>query len=286
MDKTHIDSLPRKLIALFGGRGEDVTEEEIISMVNEGRQQGVLRASEVTMIENIFEFADKDVKDIMVHRKDIVAIDGDVTLREAIRIFEENSFSRFPVYLEDLDNIIGIIHLRDMFHYCSRTRDYDKQIRDLDNLIRPAQFVPETHGINTLFTQMQLKKSHMAIVMDEYGQTCGVVSLEDILEEIVGNIQDEHDDEQAAVEIIGEGAFRMNGHTTLEEVAEYLPVDFEGEEVTTLNGFLISKIDRIPEDGSVFTVNAHGYEFKVLNVKHKVIDEVIVRKLPEDESVI
>ena len=279
MDKTHIESLPQRLLAVFRGRGEDVTEEEIISMVNEGHEQGVLRASEAAMIQNIFSFADKDAKDIMVHRKDIVAINGEVTLREAIAIFEENHYSRFPVYLEDLDNIIGIIHLRDMFHYSSRTRDYDKQIRDLDDLIRPAQFVPETHGINTLFTQMQMKKSHMAIVMDEYGQTSGLISLEDILEEIVGNIQDEHDDEKEPVEKVRENVFRMNGHTTLEEVSEQLPITFEEEDVTTLNGFIISKIDKIPEEHSSFVIREYGYEFRVLDVENKMVGDVIVRKL-------
>ena len=279
MDKTHIRSLPQRLWAVFRGRDEDVTEEEIISMVNEGHEQGVLRASEAVMIQNIFNFADKDAKDIMVHRKDIVAIDGAVTLREAIRIFEENHYSRFPVYLEDLDNIIGIIHLRDMFHYSSRTRDYDKPVRDLDDLIRPAQFVPETHGINTLFTQMQMKKSHMAIVMDEYGQTSGLVSMEDIIEEIVGNIQDEHDDEKDPVEKVRENVFRMNGHTTLEEVSEQLPITFEEEDVTTLNGFIISRIDRIPEEHASFVVRAYGYEFRVLDVENKMVGDVIVRKL-------
>ena len=277
MDK--IESLPQRLLAVFRGRGEDVTEEEIISMVNEGHEQGVLRASEAAMIQNIFSFADKDAKDIMIHRKDIVAIDGEVTLREAIAIFEENHYSRFPVYLEDLDNIIGIIHLRDMFHYSSRTRDYDKQIRDLDDLIRPAQFVPETHGINTLFTQMQMKKSHMAIVMDEYGQTSGLISLEDILEEIVGNIQDEHDDEKEPVEKVRENVFRMNGHTTLEEVSEQLPITFEEEDVTTLNGFIISKIDKIPEEHSSFAIQAYGYEFRVLDVENKLVGDVIVWKV-------
>ncbi len=279
MEKAHTQSLPQRLLAVFKGRGEDVTEEEIISMVNEGHEQGVLRASEAAMIQNIFSFADKDAKDIMIHRKDITAIDGEVTLREAIKIFEENVYSRFPVYLEDLDNIIGIIHLRDMFHYSSRTRDYDLKIRDLDDLIRPAQFVPETHGINTLFSQMQMKKSHMAIVMDEYGQTSGLISMEDIIEEIVGNIQDEHDDEKEPVEKVREDVFRMNGHTTLEEVSEQLPIDFEEEEVTTLNGFIISRINKIPEEHSTFAIQAYGYEFRVLDVKDKMVSDVIVRKI-------
>ena len=278
-DKSHIDSLSRKLAAVFRGREEKVTEEEIISMVNEGQKSGVLRASEANMIQNIFSFADKDAKDIMIHRKDIVAIDGDSTLREAMSVFEDNSYSRFPVYLKDLDHIIGIVHLRDMFHYSSRSREYDKQIRDLEGLIRPAQLVPQTHSIDTLFTQMQHKKSHLAIVLDEYGQTSGIVSMEDILEEIVGNIQDEHDNEQDSIERIRDNVFRMNGHTTLEEVQRQLPIAFEEEDVSTLNGFIISRIDRIPEEHSSFAVEAYGYEFRVLDVKDKMVQEVIVRRL-------
>ncbi len=264
------------ILGLF--HGEDVTEEEIIEMVNEGHEQGVLKSSEARMIRNIFEFADKDAKDIMVHRKDIVAIDGDISLREAIAIFEEHTFSRFPVYLEDIDNIIGVIHLRDMFHYSSRTRDYDKRVRDLDGLIRPAQIVPETHAINTLFTQMQTQKNHLAIVTDEYGQTSGIVSLEDILEEIVGNIQDEHDDEQDMIERTDDGVFKMNGHTPLEEVGEMLSLSFEDEEVTTLNGFLIAKFGHIPDEGAHFTIETDGYAFDIMDVKDKVIQDVIVRK--------
>ncbi|MBR1628221.1 MAG: HlyC/CorC family transporter [Lachnospiraceae bacterium] len=278
-DKTHIESLPSKILSVFLGRNEEVTEEEILSMVNAGHEKGVLRTAEATMIQNIFSFADKDAKDIMVHRKDIVAIDGDSTLREAISFFEENPYSRFPVYLKDLDHIIGIIHLRDMFHYSSRSREYDKRIRDLEDLIRPAQLVPQTHGIDTLFTQMQHKKSHLAIVLDEYGQTSGIVSMEDILEEIVGNIQDEHDNEKDSIELLRDNVFRMNGHTTLEEVSARLPITFEEEDVSTLNGFIISRIDKIPEEHTSFSIDAYGYEFRVLDVEDKMVQDVIVRKI-------
>ena len=126
---------------------------------------------------------------------------------------------------------------------------------------------------------MQMKKSHMAIVMDEYGQTSGLISMEDIIEEIVGNIQDEHDDEKEPVEKVREDVFRMNGHTTLEEVSEQLPIDFEEEEVTTLNGFIISRINKIPEEHSTFAIQAYGYEFRVLDVKDKMVSDVIVRKI-------
>ena len=171
-----------------------------------------------------------------------------------------------------------------MFHYSSRSRDYDKQIRDLEDLIRPAQLVPETHGIDTLFTQMQHQKSHMAIVLDEYGQTSGIVSMEDILEEIVGNIQDEHDDEEDSIERIRDDVFRMNGHTPLEEASEELGITFEEEGISTLNGFIYSRIDRIPEEHTSFSVEAYGYEFRVLDVEDRMVQDMIVRRVAESED--
>ena len=166
---------------------ENITEEDVISLVNEGHEDGNILASEAAMIQNIFEFSDTDAKDIMTHRKSIVAVNGDSTLREAINFINENNMSRYPVYIEDLDNIIGILHIKDLLTYYDKDIDNVK-VKDLHELMSVAEFVPETHGINTLFAKMQSKKRHMVIVVDEYGQVSGLLSMEDILEEIVGNI--------------------------------------------------------------------------------------------------
>jgi len=262
----------------------DVTEAEIISMVNEGHEQGVLLASEAEMIQNIIAFDEKDAKDIMIHRKDIVALDGEDTLSMALSLFNQNNYSRIPVYLEDLDNIIGIIHMKELFFYSNKVDLYQTKIRDLDGLMGPVEFVPETHGINTLFTQMQFSKSHMVIVTDEYGQTSGLISMEDILEEIVGNIEDEHDVEDQSIEKRSDDTFLMEGRTELSEVGETLGVSFEGLDVETLNGFLISQIDRIPKEGEQFDVEAFGYNFHVYGVSGNMIQKVLVS--PRESAVL
>ncbi|MBR6282279.1 MAG: HlyC/CorC family transporter [Lachnospiraceae bacterium] len=270
----------QKIAAFFKKPSEEDQVEEIISMVNESHEAGNLRATEATMIQNIFEFDDKDAKDVMVHRKDIIALDGEATLGDAIKFFNENHFSRIPVYLDDLDNIIGIIHLKDMFALATRTELHHRKVRDLD-ILRTPEFVPETHGINTLFTQMQYTKNHMIIVVDEYGQTSGLITLEDILEEIVGNIQDEHDDEHEEIAKI-EDFYEMDGLVSLEDVGERLGIDFTDMEFETLNGFLIDRYGKIPQEHATFTIDAYGYRFEILDVEGRRITKVRVSSLDED----
>lgn len=258
---------------------EEIFEGELIEKVNEGHEQGAIRAGEAEMIRNILSFDEKDAKDIMVHRSDMTAMDGEMTLDSALNFAIENSYSRFPVFLEDLDNIIGFIHIKELLAFSRRNDLFNTKIRDIDGLIFPAEFVPETHGIHTLFTTMQLEKSHIVIVTDEYGQTSGLIAMEDILEEIVGNIQDEHDEDEESVEVISEDSFLMNGHTELEEASEILGIPFD-DEYETLNGFLISRIKRVPKEHEVFSVEYEGCVFQVLDVKDNVIEDVRVRKMP------
>lgn len=273
------DFLSKKLSGLFGvdpkEEVDDVTEDEIISIVNEGHEHGVLLASEAAMIHNIFEFGDKDAKDIMVHRRQIVALDGEMTFEEALTFMQEEAFSRYPVYLNDLDNIIGVLHIKDALFFAKDHSSYHRKLRDFDDLLHSAEFVPETHSLNTLFAKMQSKKKHMMIVVDEYGQTSGIISMEDILEEIVGNIQDEHDEEENSIEQVAPNFYRMDGGTSLEEAAEVLGITFP-DEYETLNGFLIAHIDKIPEEHEKFEVQYEGYRFKVMDVEGKMIREVQV----------
>ena len=190
---------------------DDVTEEEIISMVNEGHEQGVLQASEAEMIHNIFEFDDKEAKDIMTHRKNIVAVDGTMSLSQVLEFMLDKNNSRFPVYGEDIDNIIGIIHIKDVMIQSRNERYKNWSVQDIPGLVREAVFIPETRNINELFKNMQSQKIHMVIVVDEYGQTAGLVAMEDILEEIVGNILDEYDEEENMIVEQPGGSFLMNG---------------------------------------------------------------------------
>lgn len=257
---------------------DDVTEEEIKSMVNEGHEQGVLLASEAEMINNIFEFGDKEAKDIMTHRKNLIVIDGNLSYNDAVSFIIENSKSRYPVYLDDIDNIIGVLHIKDAFAFAQKNEVFRTSIKDIPNLIREVDFVPETLNIHTLFKMMQAKKSHMVIVVDEYGQTSGAVAMEDILEEIVGNIEDEHDEEETLIRQSPDGSYLMNGLASMPEVIELLGLPVDEDAFETLNGFLVSLLEKIPNDGETAQINMYGYDFNVLKVEDKMIREVLVRK--------
>ena len=261
-------------------KDDDVTEEEIISMVNEGHEQGVLLASEAEMIHNIFEFGDKEAKDIMTHRKNLIAIDGNLSYNDAVSFIIENSKSRYPVYLNDIDNIIGVLHIKDAFAFAQKNEVFRTSIKDIPGLIRDVDFVPETLNINRLFKMMQAKKSHMVIVVDEYGQT----AMEDILEEIVGNIEDEHDEEEQLIRKNPDGSYLMNGSASLSDVIEVLHLPIDEDAFDTLNGLLVSLLDKIPSDGEKAEVHAYGYVFSILKVENKMIHEVRVQKSKEKEE--
>lgn len=276
------------VIRIFGIRpGEDdgdVTEEEILSMVNEGHEQGVLQASEAEMISNIFEFSDKEAKDIMTHRSNIIGIDGNVSLKEAVDFMLSEANSRYPVYIENFDHIIGIIHLKDACRMLENGKDGGRPVKNIRGLIREANFIPETRKIDVLFKNMQSIKTHVVIVIDEYGQTSGLITMEDILEEIVGNIFDEYDDEEAFIEQKGEDCYEIDGLTPLEELGEELGIDFSNEDYETLNGLMISYLERIPEDNEEFDMDYDGYNFKVLAVENKTIKRVLVSKNPQKQE--
>ena len=265
---------------------ENVTEEDIMSMVNEGQEQGVLESSEAEMITNIFEFDDKEASDIMTHRKNIVALDGSMTVKEAAQfVLKETNNSRFPVYGEDLDDIIGTVHMRDVLIHAENEDEAVKPLSEVPGILRSACFIPETRNINSLFKEMQSQKIHMEIVIDEYGQTAGIVTMEDILEEIVGNILDEYDvDEQFITR--SENTWTMNGMTPLEDVQDELNVEFPEEDLDnydTINGLLISKLDRIPKEGEQPEVRYLGYLFAVTKVANKMIHTVHVTPIPKEE---
>lgn len=276
------------ILRLFGIKVNDdvidVTEEEIISMVNEGHEQGVLLASEAEMITNIFEFGDKEARDIMTNRKNIVAIESDTLLKDAIQIMLDERNSRYPVYEENLDNIVGIIYLKDAVKIHTKDEEYNAQIKEIPHLVREAEFIPETRNIDALFRTMQSSKTQMVIVIDEYGQTSGLVAMEDILEEIVGNILDEYDDDETFIEEKGENQYEIDGLTMLEDLEERFNISFDEEEFETLNGFLISKMDKIPEEGEEFDIDVEGYNFKMISVLNKMIQTVLVTKLPDNTN--
>ena len=282
------NSVAKAILYLFGIRGDDnptdVTEEEIKSMVTEGQEQGVLQETEADMITNIFEFSDKEARDIMTNRKAMVAIDANMSLKDAVNFMMDTNNSRFPVYLDDIDHIIGIMHIRDAMKKLSEETDENLPIRKIKGLLRQPKFVPETRNIDSLFHSMQSSKTQMVIIIDEYGQTAGLVSMEDILEEIVGNILDEYDEDENFIKPTrNAGEFMIEGKTPLEILEKRFKISFEESEFETLNGYLISKLDRIPEQDEDFSAVVDGYSFKILSVNNHMIQSVLVNKLPEQQ---
>ncbi len=267
-----------------GNAGEIDVAEEIISMLNEGHEQGLIQASEAEMISNIFELGDKEAQDIMTHRTNIVAIDAEVALKDAITFMMEGKNSRYPVYEENIDHIIGILHLKDALRYRAGENELNRPLKELEGLMREPSFVPQTKNIDELFREMQAGKLQMVIVVDEYGQTDGLVAMEDILEEIVGNIMDEYDEDTEHIEERSKDEYVIEGKTPLEELEERFGIPFEDETFETLNGFLISRLDKIPEPDEQFDVDYKGFNFKILSVENKMIQSVLVTRLPEEVS--
>ncbi len=260
---------------------EVVTEEEIRMMVDVGGEKGVIEDVQIEMINNIFEFDDIDVADIMTHRTDMICIDDDEPLSEAVKLSIENGFSRIPVYEEDPDDIIGIVYIKDFLKYVGTSLPKTKTVRDM---MRPAYYVPETKRCGELFTEMTEKRVQMAVVIDEYGGTAGIVTLEDLLESIVGNIQDEYDHEDEEISIINDTVFEVDGITDIEEVEEHIGKTFPDGDYDTIGGYIISVLGFLPEDGQMNEVQFQNVKFTVLNVEERRIGKVKVEILPIDKK--
>ena len=258
---------------------ETVTEEEIRMMVDVGGEKGVIEDSQKEMIDNIFEFDDIDVADIMTHRTDMVCVDVEEGLSEAVKLSIENGFSRIPVYEEDPDNIIGIIYVKDFLKYVGTSLPKTKSIKDI---MREAYYVPETKRCGELFSEMTEKRVQMAVVVDEYGGTAGIVTLEDVLESIVGNIQDEYDQESDEFSIIDDKTFTVDGITDIEEVEEHIGKTFPEGDYDTIGGYIISVLGFLPQDGEMNEVTFENIRFTVLNVEDRRIGKVKVEILPTE----
>ena len=241
-----------------------------------------MKKEAAALIRNIFRYMDKDAKDIMTHRKNIVAIDGKEKLEDALLFMLNEKYSRFPIYKEDIDEIIGFLHLRDAVTGYLDQKKRGETVCELKEYIRPVTFIPETKSIDTLFKEMQATQNHMVIVLDEYGQTSGLVAMEDILEELVGNILDEHDVEEKNIVRLSSGGYLVAGLTDLEDIEDLLPIRFEKEDFETLNGFLIDQLERIPGENETCVVDYEGYRFRVLLVDNNIIQRVKIEKLPEE----
>ena len=268
------------LLILVGICDED-TDEEIISMVNDYKDQGALEEGEAEMITNIMEFSDTQVKDIMTHRSKMDAISKDTSMEKALHHMLHCNYTRYPLYDTTDDNIIGILYLKDvMLAYLEGDRE-----TPLSEIAREPFCVPETLPIDSLFDEMQRKKIHMAVVIDEYGQTSGIVCMEDILEEIVGDIQDEYDKEEVVAKKKGDALF-VKGSMPLEELSEKLPsleiAPNDMDNFETLNGLLISLLDHIPADGEKAVIPYGGYVFDILSCRHKMVYQVKITPLKKE----
>lgn len=261
---------------------KSVSEDEIRMMIDIGEENGTIAPNEKEMIENIFEFNNQTAGEIMVHRTDMTVLWEDNTPEEIVNTIMESGYSRFPVCGADTDEIVGIL----------RTREYLLNMRDehpkaLKELLSPAYFVPKTVRADVLFRDMQSKKCHMAIVVDEYGGTNGLLTMEDLIEEIVGNIYDESD-KKAEQDIIklDDNLWRISGTAALEDVEEALDIviDNEDEEYGTLGGLIFSQLSQIPEDGSQPEVTVQGLNIKVDEILDRRVEWAIVSKVPNDEE--
>ncbi|MBO4390544.1 MAG: HlyC/CorC family transporter [Lachnospiraceae bacterium] len=282
-----VDRATRGLVKVSGNTyqdEEDVTEEEIISMVKEGHEQGILEESEAEMINNIFEFDDKKAEEIMTHRSEIIGLDSSLTLEEAVSVALAESNTRFPVFSGTIDEVLGIMHLKDAMRMAQDEELRKKTIGTIPDLLRELKCVPETKNINDLFREMQQERLALVIVVDEYGQTAGLITMEDILEEIVGNIEDEYDDQDQEIRQLEQDVFLIRGSSALEEVSEALDLDFGEADYDTLNGFMIAKLDRIPRKTERPKIYYRGWVFETLRMNNKMIALVRAVKRPEENE--
>ena len=266
-------------ILRFLRRGDQVSEDNIRAMVEEGEESGAIQGSEKEFIENVFDFDNLTAKDVMVHRTDMVTIALDDSEEEILEAIRQSGLSRFPVYEDDVDDIIGVLSTRE---YLLNFRVPDP--KPMKELLRPAYFIPESVAADVLFKDMQSRKTHMALVVDEYGGTSGLVTLEDLLEELVGNIYDEFDpqEEQEIIQL-DSGRWRVSGSADLEELAEAMGFQLpEDEEIDydTLGGLVFSQLSVIPEDGSRPLVEALGLRIQVEELCDRRVEWALVEKLP------
>ncbi len=255
---------------------DKVTEEEIRMMVDVGEEKGAIHQIEKEMINNIFEFNNKLVSDIMTHRTDITGISITCGLNEVLEFINNEQYTRFPVFEEDIDNIVGVLHVKDVLKFIGNGSGHPFNLKDI---MRRPYFVPSSKKTDEMFKELQLNRTHMAVAIDEYGGTAGIVTIEDLIEEIMGNIFDEYDDEEPDIEKVDEDTFIIKGAVGLDAVKEFFDADaLPIEDYDTLSGFIIGQLGRIPEENDTPEVEYSGMIFKVEKVEEKRISKVKVCK--------
>jgi len=260
---------------------EEVTEEEIRMLVDVGEEKGVIEETQKEMINNIFEFDDLTAADIMTPRTDVEAIEADDTIDDAIKASVDNGVSRLPVYEEDIDHVVGVLYIKDLLPYVGKMLPEAVTVR---TMMREPLFVPETKKCGELFSEMAALHVQMAMIVDEYGGIAGIVTMEDILESIVGNMQDEYDNEQEEVTQLDDHRYEVDGTTDIDEVSELLEIDIPEGDYDTLGGFLMSKLGRIPEADEHPQVEFENAVFTVQAMDDRRIDSVHIEVTPKPEK--
>jgi putative hemolysin len=260
------------LVKLLGGEVDKkkpfITQEELKTIVNVSYKEGVLEGEEKDMIYNVFDFSDSQVNDVMVPRTEIVAIDVDLPYEEIIKIINKEQYSRIPVYENTIDNIIGILYVKDLLFL-----DVNKDSTfDLRKYIRQPYFTPEYKSIKVLFKEMRANRNHMVVIIDEYGGTEGIVTIEDLVEEIVGDIEDEYDKNIKEIEVIKEDEYLVNGNVRIDTINELIGTHIESKDFDTIAGFVIGIIDRLPEAGE--EIEYENIKFIIENIDRNRIKKI------------
>lgn len=259
-----------------------VTEEEILQIVGEGEEKGVIEETEKDMIANILDFNDTTAGETMTHRTDILAVADDASIGEAVEVAVENGCSRIPVYHEDIDSVVGICYVKDLLPYVG------KELPDfvsLTDMMRPAYFIPETKKCSQLFTEMTERKVQIAIVVDEYGGTAGLITLEDLVESIVGNIQDEYDNEEEEIQQVSETEFTVDGTASIDEISDLTGIELPEGDYDTIAGFVTEQLGRIPKEDEHPSIEVSGLTITVLSVEDQRLARLLlVKNLPGEEA--
>ena len=258
---------------------QTVTEEEILMMVDAGEEKGVLNENEKDMISNIFDFSDSTAGEAMTHRTDVFAVEDTDTVGDVVELSMDRGYSRIPVFHEDLDSISGIIYVKDLLKFVGKPVGQEVKITDL---MRPAYFVPKSKLCGELFSEMTARRLQIAIVVDEYGGTEGIITMEDLLESIVGSIQDEYDNEEEDIRRDGENRFIVDGGTSVDEISDLTGEDLPEGDYDTIAGLMMEQLGRIPRPGEHPQVKLEGLLLTVVDMEERRIARILVEKEPPE----
>ena len=270
--------------AFLGIKRKDVTEEEILDLIDAGEESGNIEEHEKNRIENIFDFTDRSAGDIMTHRIDMTALEDTTGLDETVRLAIDTGYSRIPVYHDDIDSIIGVLYVKDLLKYLIGE---SKEQFSLEKIVRKVPFVPKSKNCEKLFAMMTERKVQMAVVVDEYGGTEGIITLEDLVEAILGNIQDEFDDEDESIKKLGVNAFSVDGLTAIEDVEELIGESLNApENCETLAAYILEKLGRIPQPEEKPVIKTGDIIITVSEIEDRRISKVLIMKsLPKTGTV-